>query len=215
MTADSGDDSMLVVWDSFSGTPVRTFLNPHPNGICTLDLSADDKYIATLGADSPQTVSIWDWSDESRDGPIQSLRFVDNKKGADGKSGDGSSSERLTWIKFNPENAQELAVNGDHRVAFLHWSDTPNSIVVLSPQCGSKEFPSAQKESIPRTKTVFLPGSDKAVTGTEGGDILVWEVSKIKTGIGQPGDRKLEKVVPLNPEVKPGVYIPINILLTV
>jgi len=60
-----------------------------------------------------------------------------------------------------------------------------------------------------------LPGSDKAVTGTEGGDILVWEVSKVKTGIGQPGDRKLEKVVPLNPEVKPGVYIPINILLTV
>lgn len=141
VTADSGDDSMLVVWDSFSGTPVRTFLNPHPNGICTLDLSADDKYIATLGADSPQTVSIWDWSDESRDGPIQSLRFVDNKKsGADGKT---DTTERLTWIKFNPENPQELAVNGDHRVAFLHWSDTPNSIVVLSPQCGSKEFPSA------------------------------------------------------------------------
>lgn len=42
VTADSGDDSMLVVWDSYSGTPVRTFLNPHPNGIETMDLSADN-----------------------------------------------------------------------------------------------------------------------------------------------------------------------------
>lgn len=44
----------------------------------------------------------------------------------------------------------------------------------------------------------------------------MWEVSKIKTGIGSPGDRKLEKVVGLNPDqIDKNNHIAINILLTV
>ena len=66
---------MLVVWDSLSATPVRTFLNPHPNGVKTMDLSSCKQYIATLGADTPQTISLWDWTDEKQDGPICSLEF--------------------------------------------------------------------------------------------------------------------------------------------
>jgi len=42
VTADTGEDSMLVVWDSHHGVPVRTFLNPHPNGIICMDLSTDN-----------------------------------------------------------------------------------------------------------------------------------------------------------------------------
>ena len=53
VTADSGEDSMLIVWDSMSGTPVRTFLNPHPDGIRCLDLSMDNQYLVTLGNDEP------------------------------------------------------------------------------------------------------------------------------------------------------------------
>ncbi len=60
------------------------------------------------------------------------------------------------------------------------------------------------------TKTIFLPSTEKAVTGTRKGEILVWEVSKIKTGIGQIGEKKLEKVVSLNIDLSA-----INILLTV
>lgn len=44
------------------------------------------------------------------------------------------------------------------------------------------------------------------------GEILVWEVSKIKTGIGQVGEKRLEKIVQLNVDTS---AIPINILLTV
>lgn len=55
-----------------------------------------------------------------------------------------------------------------------------------------------------------MPGTEKAVTGTTNGEILVWEVSKIKTGIGQIGEKKLEKIVQLNIDSSA-----INILLTV
>lgn len=73
VTADCGDDSMLVVWDSLSGTPVRTYLNPHPNGVKTIDISMDNNYIVTLGNDKPQTISLWDWTNEKEEGPIVSL----------------------------------------------------------------------------------------------------------------------------------------------
>jgi len=63
------------------------------------------------------------------------------------------------------------------------------------------------------TKTIFLPTTEKAVTGTTNGEILVWEVSKIKTGIGQVGEKRLEKIVQLNVEANKNSAI--NILLTV
>jgi len=75
VTADGGDDSMLVVWDSISGTPIRTYLNPHPNGVKTIDISADNNYLVTLGNDEPQTISLWDWTNEKEEGPIVSLQF--------------------------------------------------------------------------------------------------------------------------------------------
>ena len=64
---------MLIVWDSISGTPVRTFLNPHPDGIKCLALSTDNQYLVTLGNDAPQTISLWDWTAEKEEGPIVSL----------------------------------------------------------------------------------------------------------------------------------------------
>jgi len=73
VTADCGEDSMLIVWDSYSATPVRTFLNPHPDGIKCLDLSTNNLYLVTLGNDEPQTISLWDWTNEKLDGPICSL----------------------------------------------------------------------------------------------------------------------------------------------
>lgn len=102
VTADTGEDSMLVVWDSLSATPVRTFLNPHPGGIVAIDLSADNQFIVTLGADEPQTISLWDWTNEREEGPIVSSANM-NKK-ADPKFVN-------FWIKFNPNNHFELIAN--------------------------------------------------------------------------------------------------------
>ena len=66
---------MLVVWDSnYGGVPVRTFLNPHPNGLICMDLSTDNRYIVTIGAEKDnQTISLWDWTDQSITGPIVSM----------------------------------------------------------------------------------------------------------------------------------------------
>jgi hypothetical protein len=39
VTADTGDDSMLVVWDVSTGTPRKTIFSPHPDGVVALDIN--------------------------------------------------------------------------------------------------------------------------------------------------------------------------------
>jgi hypothetical protein len=48
VTADIGEDPILVVWDSFSGAPVKTIFNPHRNGVKAIDISNDSMYIISL-----------------------------------------------------------------------------------------------------------------------------------------------------------------------
>ena len=75
MTADSGPDSMLVVWDSLSGTPQRTYFSPHENGVISMDISPDASYIVTISDFIPQTISIWDITNEDLSEPIVSCTF--------------------------------------------------------------------------------------------------------------------------------------------
>lgn len=49
VTADSGNDSILVVWDALSGAPIKTFFNPHKDGTRAVDISADALYVTSLG----------------------------------------------------------------------------------------------------------------------------------------------------------------------
>jgi WD40 repeat protein len=50
VTSDQGEDSILVVWDSLTGAPVKTIFNPHPAGVIALDISSDSMFVITLGA---------------------------------------------------------------------------------------------------------------------------------------------------------------------
>ena len=120
---------MLIAWDSYSGIPVRMYLNPHPNGVLKMDLSDNDMYIATLGADLPQTISIWDWTDESKDGPIASLKMQNT-----------DLMKTLHWIKFNPRDHHELAANGTRRVSFMKWTEADGTINYYSPSQSKKEY---------------------------------------------------------------------------
>ena len=39
---------MIVIWDSISGTPVKTIFNPHQNGVAALAISSDSMCLASL-----------------------------------------------------------------------------------------------------------------------------------------------------------------------
>lgn len=188
---------MLIVWDSISATPVRTFLTPHPNGIRCLDLSVDNQFLVTLGNDEPQTIALWDWTNEREEGPIVSLQFKYTK-----------DFLPQHWVKFNPNDPTELATNGTERVVYLNWERGVKQFQYYAPRIPIKEINKKGSE-IQLTKTVFIPNQETAVTATSNGMILVWDKSLIIEGLGEQNEKRVIKTVLLN-----NGYKPINILTT-
>ena len=96
-----------------------------------------------------------------------------------------SQSNPMHWIKFNPDDPFEIATNSGKRLLFLSWS------------LGVSSYNAAY------TKTVFIPGTEMAVTGTESGDILVFDRSLIIEGIGEQNEKRIIKIVTLNQKQTP------------
>ena len=101
-------------------------------------------------------------------------------------------------MRFNLSNAHELCSNGRERLFFLSWEADLDSFEYYCPQVLRDAFPSKEKADAYLTQTVFIPGSTQAVTATDHGDILVWDISLIVDGIAQPNERRLIKVVTFN-----------------
>ena len=102
-----------------------------------------------------------------------------------------------------------MASNGEERVLFLNWEPGVSQFQYYSPRIERGAVHDTKKAQSTFTKTVFIPGSDTAVTGTNIGMILVWDRSLIIEGIGEQNEKRLIKVVTLN-----GMGSPINILTT-
>ena len=186
VTADSGQDSMLVVWDSLYATPQRTYFNPHENGVIAMDISADARYLVTLSNNLPQTISLWDLSNDELTEPIVSSTF--NEK----------ADNFQRQVRFNSSNYEEIMTTGDKAVLFFSWSEGNDRFSYYEPVIMKQSFsdPDSKRQS-KLNQSVFLPASTQAVTSTDQGDILVWDLSMIVDGMAQPDERRLIKVVTL------------------
>jgi hypothetical protein len=55
VTADVGNATLLVLWNSKNGTPIQSISQPHKYGTVAMDISLDDEWLATLGAVDPES----------------------------------------------------------------------------------------------------------------------------------------------------------------
>jgi len=162
VTGDEGLESMLIVWDSESGLPVRSFLNPHQFGLCAVAISEDGKFIASLGSSNDTTdqdVKIWEWAIEDPKPLHQAVCTI--------------GSEAYSLIAFNPNDFKELAVNGIHDVVFFAWNRS-----TLEHQ--KPPLPNATTKATTIGSTVFLKPAvksarAKAVSGTSDGTLILWD----------------------------------------
>lgn len=157
VTADAGNDSLLVVWDSHSGAPVKTLFNPHHNGVCSVDISDDALFVATLSEpdqDSKQELSVWAWTKEE-DTPILSHDVL--------------TEERQHEVRFNSVNQYEICTTGGKNVSFWKWEE-----LKLEGYTGKVSKADFGNYSGRFTSTVFLSDTGSALTATDEGYIIVW-----------------------------------------
>lgn len=63
VTADSGPENIIIIWDSSDYFPQRTMFSPHREvRLAKVDISADAKYLLTLGYHPKTTLHWWIWS---------------------------------------------------------------------------------------------------------------------------------------------------------
>ena len=80
VTCDIGTESILVVWDSYSGSPVKTIFSPHINGVISADISDDSLFIATLASPFPgvkQDIALWAWTQETETALLRTKVLVE------------------------------------------------------------------------------------------------------------------------------------------
>jgi WD40 repeat protein len=188
VTADLGNDSALVVWDSESGTPVKTVFNPNPGGVRAVAMSDDSEYIATLGdmlpEDKHQTVYIWKRESESNE-PVAALQEKFTPKG---------EVLDFDFIVFKREDPHKLAMNGKKAVYFLSWNENQREM----------DYYRAKDKGHTGNYTMTAFVNDGAVTATDEGKIVVWGKSVFAQDVSRPDKLSAIKVVQVGPEAKKG-----------
>ncbi|XP_028851731.1 cilia- and flagella-associated protein 251 [Denticeps clupeoides] len=156
VTADSGGESLVIIWDTYTGIPVRTLFDCHPEGgVAALALSHDTKYLVTVGAGAVQRVCIWDWTRET-DSPLWVTEL--------------SPKLRVqTHVLFNPADCMQLLSNSEKRVVFYRWGE--GSLRSSAPAISDKTF----KRVVGLfSQSVFNSGGVQAYSATSLGNVLLW-----------------------------------------
>ena len=157
VTSDIGSESILVVWDSYSGSPIKTLFSPHFNGVCSLDISQDSLYIVTLGAASlekPQELAIWAWTKESDVALLRSISLV---------------NELQTHVRFSIIDHFEIVTTGAKYVSFWNWENFRLEGYIGKVSKG--EFGNFSGSML---CSIFL-NNNNAITATDEGYVILWE----------------------------------------
>ncbi|EGB04140.1 hypothetical protein AURANDRAFT_55327 [Aureococcus anophagefferens] len=169
VTADSGQDSLMVVWNTRTGNPTKTMFNAYSLGAISVDVSWDSSYLSVLSAPDEQSasgmsqyISIWELKSSS-----ETPLFTDEVP----------PDAFQTTVRFHPLDAHVLISNGASQVFFWSWDD---GFSCYAPHFSRRDF----RQTIGQlTVSAFLPGTSQAVTGTSDGAIILWDHP---TGISAP-----------------------------
>ncbi|XP_049434683.1 cilia- and flagella-associated protein 251 isoform X2 [Epinephelus fuscoguttatus] len=163
-TADQGPKSTVMIWDSYSGIPVHTLFNCHPEGgVVAMAFSEDTKHLVTLGAEGVQCVCIWDWTNET-DKPVWFTELNPEHGLQD-------------YIIFNPNDSTQLLSSSESQVLFYSRAEGSLQYSALEPKKPfSKTSRTVELASGSFSQSVFHWREPQILTATAAGSIVVWNL---------------------------------------
>eukprot|EP00760_Papus_ankaliazontas_P016936 PhM_4_TR16952/c0_g1_i1/m.27931 len=159
VTADAGEESLIVVWDTFTFLPVKSIPQQHRSGVLALDMSADGLYIVTVSKDKPQELCLWSWTSPECSEPQVHAEIT--------------SQDLMTCVRFNPDHNHLVVTNGEERVLFWSWIE--GTWKYYSARLSAKESGHTGKGLGKFTQSCFVPGTSFACTATVDGDVILWD----------------------------------------
>ncbi|KAG4040636.1 hypothetical protein JG687_00002677 [Phytophthora cactorum] len=219
VTADRGQESMLVVWDAQSGNPIRTIFRPHANGVQAIDISPDALFLVTLSAVDrddeeiikskttarkrfDQELAVWEWAAPVSGAAVSKPLY----------SSLVATEDVQHAVRFNTYDVRELVTTGRQRVIF--WSWAARTLLFYSPSLAQKDFRQVVGAF---TQSLFVPDSAQALTGTEDGDLVLWDAVQTDTDAETPAgsfpERKAVKIVRLAGGAEPLDKVALTILV--
>lgn len=179
VTADKGPEAMIIVWDAVTGNPIKTIFQPHPWGVQAIDISPDALFLVTLSAVEPtnnsdgnaatasetkkkhprfhQELSVWEWTSVLSSTKALYSSFV-------------ATEDVQHAVRFNTYDIREIVTNGRQRVIFWNWQE--QRLLFYSPSLSQRDFRQVVGDF---TMSLFVPDSKQALTGTEDGDLVLWD----------------------------------------
>ncbi|XP_064248583.1 cilia- and flagella-associated protein 251 isoform X2 [Passer domesticus] len=162
-TADQGPDAMIIVWDSYSGVPVRTIFESHAeDGVCAIAISQDAKYLVTISAATVQKVCVWRWTLLTEE-PVCSTELKPEFGYQD-------------YVIFNPQNPHEFVSNSKTQVIFYLWDDS--GLQYGTPFLSNQTFKCLVGQF---SQSVFHFNNTQALTGTSAGKLVLWDMDDPRT----------------------------------
>ncbi|XP_071880756.1 cilia- and flagella-associated protein 251 isoform X1 [Anas platyrhynchos] len=182
-TADGGPDPLVIVWDTFSGIPVRTIFDSHPGGgVAAVAISRDARYLVTISAGRAQKVCVWRWTSPT-ESPVCSTELRPEFGLQD-------------FVVFNPQNPHEFVSNSKTQVIFYLWSDA--SLQYSTPPLTKQTFNSVVGHF---SQSAFHFNNTQALTGTSAGKLVLWDTARAlslsEEAQVQPHSTKATKLVPM------------------
>ncbi|XP_018608319.1 cilia- and flagella-associated protein 251 [Scleropages formosus] len=177
VTADKGSESLVIIWDTYSGIPVRTIFDCHPEGgVAAIALSRDSKLLVSVGAGPIQRVCVWDWTSDTEN-PL-CVTDLSLELG------------RQHHILFHPNDSSQLLSNSDTHVLFytMEMEHLHYSVPEISDKTFSKVVGSV-------SQSIFCLQGSQAISATMAGNLLLWDVAHTTT-THQP-HREVIKLIPL------------------
>ncbi|KAG8597672.1 hypothetical protein GDO81_002353 [Engystomops pustulosus] len=182
-TGDQGPESLIIVWDAFSGIPVHTIFQSHPHGgVIAIAMSHNAKYLATVGGGTVQKVCIWDWTTGSEI-PICTAEL-------------NAEFGLQKYIIFNPKDETQLITNSEIQAIFYSWENS--DLQYVAPSLNDKTF---NKTVGAFSQSVFDFSNVRSLTATSAGKLVVWETTnppliRTKSSI-KPRNKKALKLMHL------------------
>ncbi|XP_053376609.1 cilia- and flagella-associated protein 251-like [Mercenaria mercenaria] len=162
VTGDRGKDSMVIVWDTYTGVPIQTIFDTtgsDEGGVVAVGMTPDARYLATLSAAKSQVLSIWEWTVDGET-PLCSAQLK-------------PSYGVQNFILFNPEDIHYLVTNSDSQVIFFNWSN--GHMEYFAPPLTDQDF---NKQVGRYSQSIFQRNSSRALTATSIGNLVVWDNNK-------------------------------------